>query len=331
MRGERHVTTGVTDGEGLTRAQTKRAKLGEYVRKQLLREVGYVADTRTALKAFRGAVVRRMMVGLQDRNTPQFELELLLRAQLEGAKLANGNRLFVDEHQRVVRKERKDRGESELSASELTAVVARSWRHLSDEDQYAYSDRAAQSSIRDEPSASEHAANGAARVQALGQVRVCFSEGNGGHGQVGGWQRVEQAGGITGESTPLGCMESLRQVLALYRHYPLPREQWREGIAAFVDGLRMEGMRLLVRNMPDGIALHSPEEYASPGEVSPEELTAAADVFMVRAALLVSGGTMIVFPSGVSLIGQADTAKGPYHASRECSDTTRSSHCRAVR
>ena len=57
------------------------------MRKQLLREVGYVADTRTALKAFRGAVVRRMTVGLLDRSTPQFELELLLRAQLEGAKL----------------------------------------------------------------------------------------------------------------------------------------------------------------------------------------------------------------------------------------------------
>jgi hypothetical protein len=285
------------------RAQTKRDKLSEYVRKQLLREVGYVVDTRTALKAFRGAVVRRMTVGLQDCSTPQFELELLLRAQLEGAKLGNGKRLFVYERQKAVKKERKDRGEPELSALELSAVVARSWRHLSDEEQYAYSDRAAESITREEPSAGEHAANDAACVQALGQVRVCFSEGNAGDGRVGGRQGVERAGSIPLESTPLGCMESLRQVLALYTHYPLPREQWREEMAAFVDGLRIEGMRLLLRNMPDGIALHSPEEYTSPGEVSAEELTAAADVFMVRAALSVSDGTMMVVSSGVWLIG----------------------------
>ena len=74
-------------------------------------------------------------------------------------------------------------------------------------------------------------------------------------------------------------------------------------MAAFVDGLRMEGMRLLLRNMPDGIALHSPEEYASPGEVSPEELTAAADVFMVRRSPVgFRRGATLLVPSGVWLM-----------------------------
>ena len=124
-------------------------------------------------------------------------------------------------------------------------------------------------------------------------------------------------GGAAVGGNALAYVESLRQLLALYRHYPgLPREEWREEMAVFVDNVNPTSFERLIARLPDAIALHSPEGYGSPGYVSAAELVAAARKTKAEAAGASSLKAAHTTPVKAAAAAASPAKKSPAKASK---------------
>ena len=70
-------------------------------------------------------------------------------------------------------------------------------------------------------------------------------------------------------------MALLRAIATIYREY-LPSDDWREGIAKFVEGLTPDRFQALLDNCPEGIAARDAADFETWRGVSAAELNAAA-------------------------------------------------------
>jgi len=96
---------------------------------------------------------------------------------------------------------------------------------------------------------------------ALGQAGICWKD--------------SEAESTSGDAS--GYVVLLQQMAAIYRHY-LPKDDWRESVAAFVDNLTGEAFDRLLLNTPAPIETRDAAQYKSPDQVSAAELVACCEL-----------------------------------------------------
>ena len=95
------------------------------------------------------------------------------------------------------------------------------------------------------------------QAQALGQAGICWKD-----------SEAESTSGDSG-----GYVTLLQQMAAIYRHY-LPKGDWQESFATFLDTLTGPGFDTLLLNTPKDIESRDAAQYKSPDTVSTDDLRA---------------------------------------------------------